>query len=214
MVVTLHAPFTDMNPASPFEPMRGAVLRKLLEVVEFGEYIGARVLTVHPGSVHSPALVAQSSGVAVSAMKEMVKAAEGRISISVENQTGSRSKYHYPLASTEESLREILGQVDGLRFTLDTGHAHANGQDPLSLAKLERQKLVEVHLSDNSGKSDDHLVPGKGTASLQPLLDFLSGTDVLLCLELDPHRYRTDEVMNAVASLRERLRKGATPAPP
>jgi sugar phosphate isomerase/epimerase len=197
MTLTMHAPFTDLNPATPFQPVRGAVERTLEDFVKFSDYLAAKIVTIHPGSVHSEAMVPQSVQSSVSTLRRMVRSAGGRLAVNVENQTRSRSKYHFPLASTAESLELILAEVDGLGFTLDTGHAHVNGQSLLALAERAGPKLTEVHLSDNSGASDDHLIPGEGTAPLKGLLEKLAEKDALICLELDPHRYTPDQVIRA-----------------
>jgi sugar phosphate isomerase/epimerase len=147
-------------------------------------------------------MVPRSAEGAEATLRKMVKASGGRVAVNVENQTKSRSKYHFPLASTVESLDLILADVENLGFTLDTGHAHVNGQDPISLMERERQRLTEVHLSDNGGSSDDHLIPGEGTAHLTGLPDKLAGSDVLICLELDPHRYSSDEALRAAVSFK------------
>jgi sugar phosphate isomerase/epimerase len=201
--VTVHAPFTDLNPASPFQPVKGAIEKTLEDFVEFSVSLGAKILTVHPGSVHNEGLVSRSLGSSVATLRKMVRKSGGRIDVNVENQTKSHSMYHFPLASTTESLQLILAEVDGLHFTLDTGHAHANGQDPSLLIERVGDRLTEVHLNDNAGASDDHLVPGEGSAHLQSLLRRIDGQDVLVCLELDPHRYPTDQIIHASTLFRQ-----------
>jgi len=205
MALTMHAPFTDLNPASPFQPGKGAVEKSLEQFVEFSAFLGATIVTVHPGSVHSEVLVPESNANSIGAIRKMVKAAGGRLSISVENQAKSTSKYHHPLASTTESLERILGEAPGARFTLDTGHAHVNGQDSLGMAEKFGDRLTEVHLSDNDGRSDDHLIPGRGNIPFRGLMDRLSKTDVLLCMELNPHRYTEEEVLGSIAEVKAKL---------
>ena len=202
MTVTTHAPFTDLNPATPFEPVKGAVEKTLEGFVEFSDFLGTSVITVHPGSVHNEALVPVSAANSLAVLKRMISAAGGRLSISVENQTKSGSRYHFPLASTTESLQMLLAGADGLRFTLDTGHAHASDLDPIDLVQKAGPKLIEVHLSDNAGEYDDHLVPGEGTADLKKLTGKLAGSDTLICLELNPHRYTPDRVLRASVSFK------------
>ena len=205
MTVTMHAPFTDLNPASPFDPVKGAVERTLEDFVRFAEYLNAKIVTIHPGSVHSEALVPQSFATSVSTMRSMVRTGAGNLSINVENQTKSRSKYHFPLASTPESIELIISEVAGINFTLDTGHANVNGQSPLALAKRVGSKLTEVHLSDNSWSADEHLIPGEGTAPLDEFLSTISETDVLLCLELDPHRYTDEQVVQTAKDTKKKF---------
>ena len=206
MTVTTHAPFTDLNPANPFQPVRGAVERTLEEFVRFSDSLRARVITFHPGSVHNEAMVPASAANATSILRAMVKAADGRLAISVENQTKSKSKYHYPLGSTTDSLRTLLDAAEGLRFTLDTGHAHASAQASEDFVQMAGPRLVEVHLSDNIGESDAHLVPGEGTTDLTRLMGSLAGSDVFVCLELNPHVYTPQQVLAAAGSFRSSMR--------
>lgn len=203
MTVTVHAPFTDLNPASPFQPVKGAVEKTLEKFVDFTASLGATIVTVHPGSVHNEGLVEQSVVSSVTTMKKMAKAARGRLRINVENQTKGHSKYHFPLGSTGESLDLMLAEIEDLNFTLDTGHAHANGQNPSDLARRFASRLTEVHLSDNTGSSDDHLVPGEGTANLKSLMKDVARTDDLVCLELNPHVYSAPQVIQAAIATRD-----------
>jgi len=202
MTVTMHAPFTDLNPANPFQPVRGAVEKTLGEFVGFSDSLGAKVITVHPGSVHNEAMVSASAANAISILRTMVKAADGRLAISVENMTKSKSKYHYPLGSSVDSLKVLMEAVEGLRFTLDTGHAHASAQVSDDFVQMAGSKLVEVHLSDNTGAHDAHLVPGEGTANLTRLMGMLAGSDVLVCLELNPHVYEPQQALAAAVSFK------------
>ncbi len=205
MTLTMHAPFTDLNPASPFQPVKGAVERTLSDFVKFSDYLGATMVTVHPGSVHNEGLVPESTQNAIKTLNVMVKASGGRLSINVENLTRSGSKYHFPLASTLESLELILADVEGTRCTLDTGHAHVNGQSWVNLADRLGSKLAEVHLSDNAGATDDHMIPGEGNAPLSGIREKLGNSNVLVCLELDPHRYTEEKVLAAAVETKARM---------
>ena len=205
MEVTVHAPFTDLNPASPFQPVKAAVEKTLGSFVDFGVSLGARIITVHPGSVHNEAMMPQSAPSAASTLKGMVRVADGRVGINVENQTKGRSKYHFPLGTTPESLEAIASGVDGLGFTLDTGHAYANGDDPLDFARWAGPRLTEVHLHDNGGASDEHLIPGEGSSNLQGLLESVDRPDLLVCLELDPYRYSPEAVVKGSRAFKERI---------
>ncbi|MDE1858494.1 MAG: sugar phosphate isomerase/epimerase [Thaumarchaeota archaeon] len=197
MVVTTHAPFTDLNLASPFQPVKGAVERTLEGCVKFSEFLGAKMVTFHPGSVHNAALVPQAAESAASSLRKMMEASGGAMSINVENQSKSNSKYHYPVGSTFESLTRVLSSVPGSRCTLDVGHAYASGLDPSECLGGLGGRLAEVHVSDNAGSADDHLIPGHGTAPLGKLMEEMRERDVLVCLELNPHRYGPDQILDA-----------------
>jgi sugar phosphate isomerase/epimerase len=202
--VTMHAPFTDLNPATPFEPVKGAVTKTLKEFVNFASDVGAARVTFHPGSVHSGVLVPQSVEDVVGLLRQLVRESSGRLVINIENQARTHSHYDFPVGSDAESIITILANVEGSSYTLDSGHAHANGEEPLRVYERLKDSVTEVHLSDNNGKSDDHLIPGQGTANLKGLLDRIGGTDTLVCLELNPHKYAADEVLKAADELRLR----------
>jgi sugar phosphate isomerase/epimerase len=202
LTVTMHAPYTDLNLAVPFEPVREAVARTLKDFVKFADELGAVRVTFHPGSVNSDALVRRSVEDAVMLLRQLVKAADGSLVINVENQAKDASPYHFPLGSDAESLGALIWNAEGVRCTLDAGHAHASGIDPLTLYRRFRDEVTEVHLSDNGGNSDDHLIPGQGTAKLQELLEWISGTDIFVCLELNPYKYQPEEVLRVADNLK------------
>lgn len=205
MQVTTHAPFTDLNPACPFQPVKGAIEKTMERFVEFSAALGASMITVHPGSVHNEQLVPESGGSSASLLRKLVKAAGGRLSINIENLAKGSSRYHFPLASTSESLELLLADVEGSMCTFDTGHAHINGQDLPDVAGRIGDRLAEIHLSDNRGSSDEHLIPGEGSARFDGLLGRVSNPDVLLCLELNPHVYSADKVLGSLERTRSAL---------
>ena len=204
MTISMHAPFTDLNLATTFDPVKSAVEKALLSSLHLAESLGAKVATFHPGSVHNSALVSRSVDDSASMVRSLMKQFQGNVRINVENQTASHSKYHYPVASSEESIRSLLEKTQA-GFTLDTGHAHASGVDSLKVIDFAGSRLSEVHLSDNEGETDDHLIPGKGSAELEGLLHRISSTDVLVCLEIDPYTYPPGPAVHAALETRKKL---------
>lgn len=207
IMTTMHAPFTDLNPATPFQPVKAAVEKTLVDFARFSRYLDARRITVHPGSVHSEALVPESVESAVTTLRKLVREADGGLEINIENQVRSQSPFHFPLGSNVESLDLLLSQASKARLTLDSGHAHVNGIDPLQLYRRFQDDVTEVHLSDNNGSLDDHLPPGLGTINLKGLLEAVDNSDVFVCLELNPHRLTGAEVMEAASALKRKLSK-------
>ncbi len=205
MTITTHAPFTDLNPGWPFQPVKGAIEETLEQFVDLSDFLGASIVTFHPGNTYTKVLADQSFTASVSTFRRMVKAAAGRLAVNLENQTKGMSIYDYPVASSLESVQNILKEVEGTQFTLDTGHAHVSGIDPERFARLSGSKLTEIHLSDNSGAADEHLIPGKGTANLSSLLKRLPGTDVLVCLELNPFKNTEAEIIGAAQEMKKTL---------
>ncbi|MHC4591473.1 MAG: sugar phosphate isomerase/epimerase family protein [Planctomycetota bacterium] len=87
---------------------------------------------------------------------------------------------HWPFEpiATPESLAPLLGAGQGrVGVLLDSGHANValhhrwcRERDMAEFVKALPAPIVEVHLHDNRGGKDEHLMPGRGTADLQGLL--------------------------------------------
>jgi sugar phosphate isomerase/epimerase len=75
------------------------------------------------------------------------------------------------LVSNTDGLLRLFDQVDHPAFgaVLDTGHLHAQKEIlPLSVEKLGR-RVFYVHVSDNDGRDNEHLAPGRGTVDWEAL---------------------------------------------
>ncbi|HOP65837.1 MAG TPA: sugar phosphate isomerase/epimerase family protein [Bacilli bacterium] len=61
-------------------------------------------------------------------------------------------------------LEYVLGNIKNKNVGLcyDIGHDHAHFNDTLDLAKF-KDRIIAVHLHDNFGKEDEHLLPFDGT---------------------------------------------------
>ncbi len=66
--------------------------------------------------------------------------------------------------SSVTSLVKLVREIGSksLKVCLDTGHAIINEQDPAKLVEEYHEDIGGLHISDNNGKSDDHLLPGTG----------------------------------------------------
>jgi len=77
-------------------------------------------------------------------------------------------------------LVEQIG-LDNVKVLLDTGHAmmsfhsswRENGPHPVDSVYELKEHLVYVHLDDNNGVEDEHLVPGTGVIDFEAVLDAL-----------------------------------------
>ena len=70
----------------------------------------------------------------------------------------------YPLASVE-AVCELVDKLDrdNLKVCLDTGHASIFfGSDIAPAVRYIGKRLEAVHIHDNMGKEDEHLIPGDG----------------------------------------------------
>lgn len=70
----------------------------------------------------------------------------------------------FPIATVAHDLEMLRRlQRDNLKICLDTGHAAIfYGADVASAVRDIGEKLEAVHIHDNMGKIDEHLIPGDG----------------------------------------------------
>jgi len=108
---------------------------------------------------------------------------------------------------------------DYRHFTLDTSHTSVSGTDPLFLLDGMSDRLSHVHIADGTGlRSDEHLVPGRGTQPCAAVLERLAersfaGTVVV---EIGTGRARNraereDDIVEALAFTRLHLAAAAQP---
>ena len=91
-----------------------------------------------------------------------------------------------PEMALPEKIEELILSVDreNLGVHFDTGHANiVLRQDWMPLDNISeyvsalKPNIVEVHLHDNDGKLDEHLLPGEGNADLLAALRALKNRD-------------------------------------
>lgn len=96
----------------------------------------------------------------------------------------------YPLASVE-AVCELVDKLerDNLKICLDTGHAAIFfGSDIAPAVRYIGKRLEAVHIHDNMGKEDEHLIPGDGIIDWDGFAAALKeiGFDKVVSLETSP----------------------------
>ena len=78
------------------------------------------------------------------------------------------------LPATPEAMR-LVRQVGAanLGIVLDTGHAHVAGESPAAALAAMGDRLFHVHIDDNFGQRDQHLIPGDGNDDLAAWITLL-----------------------------------------
>jgi protein FrlC len=84
---------------------------------------------------------------------------------------------------TLDDVAALMDQVPSpyLQLLLDSGHIHVTanraGVNPVDYfrAHLERfgKRVTHIHLDDNSGREDSHLLPGEGTVDFAAMIELL-----------------------------------------
>ena len=91
-----------------------------------------------------------------------------------------------PAHRAESTL--ILTIADGLRMIreigserlgicLDTGHANVNGEELAQVVSELKNTPLHIHIDDNNGDSDAHMIPGEGRIDYAPFIRALNEID-------------------------------------
>jgi len=181
---TLHAPFADINIASPSKDILAASLKRLKQSMAFASELDAKVWVFHPGaktgiSQFYPGVELKRN---TASLQDLYGHAEKLgVNIALENLPG---KYWFMMHTPEEFMRFYHETSLPLGIALDLGHANLERQiEPFF--NLLADKIVHIHASDNDGSDDQHLGIGKGKIDYDWLAQTLKkiGYDKTLIIE-------------------------------
>jgi sugar phosphate isomerase/epimerase len=165
--ITVHGPFSDLNPASVNDAIWNESIRQIKQCVELSADF-SRIIVVHPGllSPLGAQMPDESWSRNVEALRELCRHAEEYgVTLCLENMPDMEKL----LCRTPS---EIFGMIEsagsGIGMTFDVGHA--NTMDNKAEFLREKAKFTHVHIHDNHGKKDEHLELGKGTVNWDRVL--------------------------------------------
>lgn len=120
--------------------------------VDLAAFIGARVLVVHEGTL---GLTLKDESARIDCCRKACEYAFSKnVRVALEN-------------GTIAGLETALAHVEGLEICLDVGHANITVGSIGAFLDRFADKIGHVHLADNYGQIDDHLVPGDGYISME-----------------------------------------------
>lgn len=172
--ITVHGPFSDLNPASLIDPIWEETIRQISQCVELSSEFTDTVV-VHPGSL-SPLgsqLPDRCWEKNVEALRRLCDHAQDfGVRLCLENMPNMEKL----LCRTPEELFGMVEAADreNLGTTFDAGHANTMKNIPGFLK--QKARISHVHIHDNQGVTDQHLALGDGTVDwglvLRGLKDF------------------------------------------
>jgi len=88
--------------------------------------------------------------------------------------------------SSFDPVERVLSQYsdDYLGLCYDSGHGNLDGEGPDRLEKLTH-RLIAIHLSDNDGASDQHVLPFSGTVDWPRLARIIAESPYEKCVNLE-----------------------------
>jgi sugar phosphate isomerase/epimerase len=179
--------------------------------LEVAETIPFRYLIQHMASSRQ-SVDPRNQDAAFSSLEHLVLFAKQRgVTIAIEN---TLHEFGSP-----ESLAQFVKQtrLHDLRFCFDIGHAHV-GNGVAAALELLRDRVVTVHVHDNHGEKDEHLLPFEGSIDWEAALGALAGRPespalVLELKERSPGAPSLDQIRTAFAKLERHLdEKGVSAA--
>jgi sugar phosphate isomerase/epimerase len=159
---TVHAPFADINLASPSRTMLEASLKRLTKSLYYTHVLDAKLWVLHPGaktgiSQFYPGAEWKQN---IQSIEELYAEAEQLgVNVAIENLP---AKYWFVMSSPEDFHKFYKETSLPIGIVLDIGHAHLENQIQPFFNQLA-DKIVHIHASDNKGVEDEHLGVGHGT---------------------------------------------------
>ncbi len=159
---TVHAPFADINIASPSKPLLKASIKRLEQSMSFARDLDAQLWVFHPGARTgiSSFYPNQDWKQNTATIKDLHNTADKHgLNTAIENLP---EKYGF-LMKTPEDFQRFYKETSlhDIGIVLDVGHANLENQTINFLRRLP-DKIVHMHLSDNMGEHDQHLGLGHG----------------------------------------------------
>jgi len=186
--LTLHAPFVDMNIASPNPILRHVILRQLERSIQYAGRLDCRLWIFHPGkrtgvSEFYPGLDWQLNLESMHYLLEV--AGRHSVEIAVENVP---EPFPFLMKSADDFSR-FYNDFDGdIGLTFDIGHANVNHQ-VLEFIQRFPKRIVHIHASDNDGTFDFHRGIGHGNVDWERVASAVkkSRYDNIIMLESIDH---------------------------
>jgi sugar phosphate isomerase/epimerase len=185
---TLHAPFADINIASPSKPLLNATLKRLKQSIAYANSLNAKLWVFHSGlqtgiSAFYPGEEWKQN---LQSIRLLHKTAQDYgVKIALENLP---QKYWFVIKNPEDFTRMYTETGLDFGIVLDTGHANLESQIEPFLKTLPN-KIVHIHVSDNMGEVDQHLGIGYGRINWQRFAETLKqiGYDKTVIVESIEH---------------------------
>jgi len=165
----LHAPFADINIAALDASVREAVLRRLETSIRWASALEVEAMVFHPGA--TSALEHFYPGAAwkqnLKSVRRLLKfAADHGVPAMMENVP---EPFPFLLKSVEDFERFYDEVGIDVSMVLDIAHAHPRGETEEIIRRFG-DRLGHIHVSDNHGRTDEHLQLGEGSIDWEKVL--------------------------------------------
>jgi sugar phosphate isomerase/epimerase len=170
----------QVRPAMPTtcQPSRQRfeAVARMKMAIDAARALDTRIVVIHPTDRFSVDETKARIGAAKDSLRELSRYAAARnIRLAVENLAS-------PLSM--QVFEAVLEYLPDLGICYDTSHALIS-RDLFGVVGRYCERIIAVHLSDNRGKSDDHLLPFEGIMPWEEFAYYLSRMKNLSCFMLE-----------------------------
>ncbi len=175
--ISMHAPFGKQMDISALDSnIRKLGLKKLVDALKLAHEYECSILVIHPSSHFYESFdeYIKAREYFIESLTYLSKYShEYDVKIALENMLKPESGYRVGVSVSE--LLEYIEQVndDYIGICIDTGHSNYNGIRVSSEVLLAGNRLFTLHVNDNMGDKDSHLVPLEGTIDWEAFLKAL-----------------------------------------
>ncbi len=181
---TFHAPFEDIRPASFDDKIREISMKRLLDTCRLAALFHPESIVCHTGYwkwIHYEKIEAW--------LARSVESWTAVCDAALKN--GTRILLENIFDDSPEVLARLVETIgpEKVGICLDIGHLTIFTQCPLTewLDTLGPY-IEELHLHDNHGIFDDHLVMGRGSIDFEPLFQYIRDHELRPIYTLEQHR--------------------------
>ncbi|MCB2209957.1 sugar phosphate isomerase/epimerase [bacterium] len=158
-----------INLCHPKKAVRSDGIAYLITCVETAARLGAPIISVLPNhTLHGQDMDEAWDLLGDSLIRICEFASHYNVLIAIE----PADAFESDLINTSIQALDMIEQIgcENLGVLFDTGHALLAGEDTSTAICHLGDQLLHVHLSDNHGERDEHLVPGQGIFDFKALI--------------------------------------------
>ncbi|UCG68244.1 MAG: sugar phosphate isomerase/epimerase [Thermoplasmata archaeon] len=176
---SVHAPFSDLNIASLNPKIRESSIAQIEDSIRISSELDIRLVTIHPG--YKSPLGAYFAGkieeTNKKSLKELDRAGEEHgVVLALEN----IPKMWISLCSDADEMKGLI-EGTNLKICFDLGHAHIS--DAVKGFLDLKENIANLHLHDNHGDKDRHMILGEGNVPFTEILRALRGYEDIFVIE-------------------------------
>ncbi|HPU29171.1 MAG TPA: sugar phosphate isomerase/epimerase family protein [Syntrophorhabdaceae bacterium] len=195
---TVHAPFMDLSPGGFDRAIKRVSIDRIKKAVDVAKNIDAKAIVCHPGYDKwrfdgNEQMWLESS---IETWSEVLSHGGKEMEVLLEN----------IFEETPSTFIALFGyfREKNLYFCFDTGHFNLFSKVDLEEWLLPlKDKIREMHIHDNHGKSDEHLPLGRGIFPFRELKSFIKNTTgIRFTTEFHSEKHALESIKNLKEFLR------------